>query len=417
MAETRFLKTVTFGGYDKEDVEKHLLALYSRISELESELRETKLFLEKYKAGTETEKIYESALEEERKRLAECQAEKRSADEKIQMLTADNEEKEKEITSLKYSVAELEQTLSDSDIKLSSMSEKDDAAVFGAVFATAKKSASTIIDEAKKKAETLDANSKKLAENIVAEANNKAAEIVYEAETYAAEMTAEVNNESEQLKHASVNMKALILEDVIRLSEKMSEMKDIFEKSEKILSDTRNTIEKDGVPVFCIPKKFTPDLPEKPVYEKTDYSYNKETAEKVHDEYDEYAEVPDFDELEEVDIFGDDDDDFDLSGLARPTQNTASNKGGINLDALTRQAEEFVAMSKKTKKESIGLDELAKQAAALDDVPQKKNNKSIDLEELARQAAALDDVPAKKKNSGSIDLEELARQAAALDDN
>ncbi|MDE5771103.1 MAG: hypothetical protein K2I06_05665 [Ruminococcus sp.] len=395
MAETRFLKTVTFGGYDKEDVEKHLSALYSRISELESELKETKLFLEKYKTGTETEKIYESALEEERKRLAECQAEKRSADEKIQMLTADNEEKEKEITNLKYSVAELEQTLSDADIKLSSMSEKDDAAVFGAVFATAKKSASTIIDEAKK----------------------KAAEIIYEAETYAAEMTAEVNNESKQLKHASVNMKALILEDVIRLSEKMSEMKDIFEKSEKILSDTRNTIEKDGVPVFCIPEKFTPDLPEKPVYEKTDYSYNKETAEKVHDEYDEYANVPDFDELEEVDIFGDDDDDFDLSGLARPTQNTASNKGGINLDALTRQAEEFVAMSKKPKKESIGLDELAKQAAALDDVTQKKNNKSIDLEELARQATALDDVPAKKKNSGSIDLEELARQAAALDDN
>lgn len=392
MAETKFLKTVTFGGYDKEDVEKRISFLCSRISELENELRETKFSLEKYKSGTNAEKIHESVLAEERKRLTECQTENKSMCENIQFLKTDNEEKEKEITNLKYSVAELEQNLSDADMKLSSMSEKDDAAVFGAVFAAAKKSASAIIDEAKKKADELDVNSKKLAENIVAEANNKAAEIVYEAETYAAEMTTEVHNESEQLKHASDNMKSLILEDVIKISAEMSKMKEIFEKSEKILSDTRNTIEKDGVPVFCVPKTLKPELPEKPVYEKTDYSYNEKVSENKSDEYDEYDDVPDFDELEEVDIFGDDDDDFDLSGLARPTRNTASNKGGIDLDALTRQAEEFVAMSKKTKKESISLDELTKQASSLDDVPDKKKNSgNIDLAELARQAAALDD--------------------------
>lgn len=408
MAETRFLKTVTFGGYDKEDVEKRISSLCSRIFELENELRETKLSLEKYRTGTDAEKIHESVLAEERKRLAECQAENKSVCEKIQSLTADNEEKEKEIMNLKYSVAELEQNLSDADMKISSMSEKDDTAVFGAVFAAAKKSASAIIDEAKKKADDLDVNSKKLAENIVAEANNKAAEIVYEAETYAAEMTAEVNNESEQLKHASGNMKSLILEDVIKISAEMSRIKEIFEKSEKILSNTRNAIEKDGVPVFCVPEKFTPELPEKPVYEKTDYSYNEKVPESKPDEHDEYADVPDFYELEEVDIFGDDDDDFDLSGLARPTQNTASNKGGIDLDALTRQAEEFVAMSKKTKKENT----------VPDDAPQqKKTATGINLDDLAKQAAALDDVPDKKKNNKSIDLEELARQAAALDDN
>ncbi len=417
MAETRFLKTVTFGGYDKEDVEKRLSSLYSRISELENELGETRLSLEKYRTGTEAEKIYETVLAEERKRLAECQTENKSMSEKIQLLKAENEEKEKEITSLKQSVAELEQNLSDADMKLSSMSEKDDAAVFGAVFAAAKKSASTIIDEAKKKADDLDANSKKLAENIVAEANNKAAEILYDAETYAAEMTTEVNNESEQMKHASGNMKALILKDINKISAEMSKLKKIFEKSEKILSDTQNTLEKDGVPVFCVPESFTPELPEKPVYEKTDYSYNGAVSENTYDEKEEYDDVPDFDELEEVDILGDDDDDFDLSGLVRSTPTVK--KGGVDLDALTRQAEEFVSMSKKPKNENISLDELAKQAADLDDnVPrQKKNSGNINLEELTKQAAALDDVPVKKKNSGSIDLEELARQAAALDDN
>ena len=100
MAETRFLKTVTFGGYDKEDVEKRISSLCSRIFELENELRETKLCLEKYRTGTDAEKIHESVLAEERKRLAECQAENKSVCEKIQSLTADNEEKEKEIMTI-----------------------------------------------------------------------------------------------------------------------------------------------------------------------------------------------------------------------------------------------------------------------------------------------------------------------------
>lgn len=396
MNETRFLKTVTFGGYDKTDTDSHIKSLYARIARLESELRVANFSLEQYKKGTEQEQIFQTALAEEREKLIELQAQNNSISEKLKSVIAENAEKEREITNLKYSVAELEQNLSDADIKLSSMSEKEDAAVFGAVFASAKKAASEIITEANKKADDLNANSKKLAENIVAEANNKAADIVYEAEVYAAEMTAEVD--SQQLEVVSDNMKAVVLEDVKELSGRISQLRQVFDKlksygddmiqqTETMLTKTQDTIVKGGVPVFRKMEEVQPDLPDKPVYESTDYSYNGAVNNESSDNHDyddnNYDDVPDFEELEEVDIFGDDDyDDFDLSGLVR---STPAGKGGVNLDALDKQAEEFMSRKKPN------LDDIAAQAAALDDTPSKKSKGGIDLAALAAQAAALDD--------------------------
>ncbi|MCM1507783.1 MAG: hypothetical protein NC177_11715 [Ruminococcus flavefaciens] len=420
MNETRFLKTVTFGGYDKNDVDKRIESLYSRIAVLESELTTAKSALEKYRNGSEQEKVYSETLAEERDKLAESLAKNKSLSDKVEALTAENQERENEINNLKYSVAELEQNLADADIKLSAMSEKDDSAVFGSVFAAAKKSAEEIIEKAKKKAEELDTNSKKLAENIVAEANNKASDIVYEAEVYAAEMTAEVD--SQQIEAVDNNIKAVLLEDVNELKEKISLFREAFEelknyggnildRSESMLAETHNTIIRNGIPVFRNIESVQPELPEKPVHEKTDYSYSS-TPESENNfsnyEYENYDDVPDFDELEEVDILGDDDDDdFDLSGLVR---STPASRGGVNLDALNRQTEEFMGRKKPN------LDEIMAQASAIDSTPKKAESGSMNLAELAKQAEALEETPPKKADSGSIDLASLMAQANALDE-
>lgn len=396
MNETRFLKTVTFGGYDKTDTDRYIKSLYARIARLESELRVTKFSLEQYKNATEPEKIFQTAIAKEREKLAEMQSRNESISLQLQSVIAENAEKEKEITNLKYSVVELEHNLADADIKISSMSEKDDAAVFGAVFAAAKKTASEIIAEANKKSADLDANSRKLAENIVAEANNKAADIVYEAEVYATEMTAEVD--SMQLETASGNMKSVILDDVNELSGKISQLKRIFgelknygdnmiQQTENILTETQDTILKGGMPVFRTPESpVQPELPEKPVYENTDYSYDGVPQKNNFDEYDydDYENVPDFNELEEVDILGDDDDDFDLSGLVRNV--STAKKAGVNLEALNKQAEEFMG---------------------------RKNSSPDDI---SAKVDTPDDVTSEKSQSGSIDLATLMAQAAALDD-
>lgn len=417
MNETRFLKTVTFGGYDKTDTDNLIKSLYERISRLESELRVAKFSLDQYRKGSEPEQVFQTALADEREKLAEAQSQNETLSMQIKAVTADNAEKEQEIVKLKYSVAELEHSLSDADMKLSAMSENDDTAVFGAVFASAKKSATEIIENARKKADDLDANSKKLAENIVAEANNKASDIVYEAELYASEMTAEVD--SMNLEKDSDSMKSAILEDFGELSGRVEKLKQVFEelknygdsmiqKTESAIAETQNTLIKGGTPSFGSAEDSAPaELPEKPVYEETDYSYDGVQQESNFDEYayDDYENVPDFDELEEVDILGDD-DDFDLSGLVR--SNPVVKKSGVNFDSLDKQAEEFmnVKNSKSDKK------------AENDNAPaEKKKSGSINLDELMAQANALDDTPPEKpKKSGSINLDELMAQANALDD-
>lgn len=460
MNETKFIKTVTFGGYDKTDTENHIKALYSKISALENQLKIAENALEKYKSGTAPEIIRDSLISEMSDELTECKAENKSLAEKLESTMAENKKQEDEINTLKYSVAELEHNLSDADMKLLSMSQKDDTAVFGAVFASAKKSAEEIIETAQKKAENLKADSEKLAENIVAEANNKASDIVYEAEVYATEMMAEVSDE--KMEAVSGNIKALLLEDVNSLSvcmEKfqksfetlLSEGNSLLEKSENMLSETRSTLIQGGIPVFRN-IEIEADLPEKPVYEKTDYSYISTSAENkpenngnipdsYEDDYqDNYSQnnnfdsydydydenAPDFEELDAVDIL-DDEDDFDLSGLVR---NNNSGGGGVNFKALDRQAEEFMgkkktesgdAPDKNAKSGSINLADLATQAEALGDGEQpKKKAKSggINLADLATQAEALDDgeQPKKKTKSGGVDLTALMEQASALDD-
>lgn len=431
MNETKFIKTVTFGGYDKADTDEHIKALYFKIATLESELKIAENSLKKYKKGTDPKLINDALISEIRAEFAECKAENKSLTEKLKSAIAENKKQENEINTLKYSVAELEHNLSDADMKLLSMSQKDDTAVFGAVFASAKKSASEIIENAQKKASDIAEDSKKLAENIVAEANNKAADIVYEAEVYAAEMTAEVSDE--KMEAVAGNIKALLLEDVNSLSgymekfrksftELLSAGNNILEKSGNMLSETRNTLIQGGMPVFQN-IEIEADLPEKPVYEKTDYSYKSVFAEnkpEINDDYeetDDYQEnysnsdnfdsydydydedTPDFEELDAVDIL-DDEDDFDLSGLVR---NAHIGGGGVNFKALDRQAEEFMGVKKSEP----------------DDADKKSKSGGINLAELTAQADALnDDTPPtpKKAKSGGIDLAELMAQATALDD-
>ena len=56
MAEPRFIKTVTFGGYDKESVVRRMEFLNTQIHDLRNELRETKLLIEAYKKGSDQER-------------------------------------------------------------------------------------------------------------------------------------------------------------------------------------------------------------------------------------------------------------------------------------------------------------------------------------------------------------------------
>ncbi|MDE5584579.1 MAG: hypothetical protein K2J08_12860 [Ruminococcus sp.] len=442
MAETTFLKTVTFGGYEKQDVEKRFRTLCEQISELQCELREAKLSLTKFRTGADAEKTYESVLKEERDRLKKLQAENITLNEKLKAYESESAQKDEKIKTLENSVAELEHMLSESDMKMASFQAKDDVTALSVVFAEAKKSAKIITESATKKAEELAEDSRKLAENIVAEANNKASEIVYDAEVYASEMMAEVENQTSEMKNSSGNLKALLLDDANVISKKFNELRKALENSEKLLSKTIDTLTKDGVPVFEKAEKVEPDLPEKPVYEKTDYAYHatkkSETTPKKVERQDDFElaqervysgsykytdddgePMPNFEQLNAGIV---NDYEIDVSVLAKTQRSPAMMRGGIDLEALTKQAEEFVGMKKKENSKPsarINLDDLAKMAREIDDTPSEteKTGGSLNLDDLAKMAREIDDTPSKTEKTGrSLNLDDLARMASEIID-
>ena len=367
MEETRFIKTVTFGGYDKGDVDKKLEYLYSQVYDLKNELRETKLMLNKFKEGTSEEAAHESVLANERAKLTEMQVKNEAMSEKLKSTDEDNKAKEKEIEELKKANKELNDALADANVKLQNASGSGDAAMLGVVFAEAQKSANLIVSTAKQQAEDMENDSRKLAENTVADANNKAAKIIYDAEKQAAEITVKAENDSARMSAASDNMKATMLSEISKIGLEVSKLKNVLaefsesglgmlDKSEELIKDTKAELTAGGVPVFRDPQLKEVVLPDKPELAAVDNTYasNDEPAPKVNEE------------LERLKAMA------SAIGDKKPDGNDSEEKsGGVDLAELAKKAaalkDDTKAEEKKEEapKKAPGLDDLLRQAKSI----------------------------------------------------
>ena len=298
MAETRFIKTVVFGGYDKADVDKKLDFFYNQYYDMKNELRETKLMLAKLREGSDEAAAHDSVLANERAKLTEFQVKNEAMSEKLKSTDDDNKAKEKEIAQLKAQLEEMEEALKDASSKIAMSSNGGDANMLGVVFAEAQKSANMILSQAKQQADTMEADSNKLAENMIKDANNKAAKIIYDAEVRAAELAAQAENKAADMEVASGNMKATMLDEVTRIGAEVDKLKALFdefensglkmvEDSKKIIDDTTAELKAGGVPVFRESGKVEAVKPEPPVYEEIDNTYetgmDEETKKKNED--------------------------------------------------------------------------------------------------------------------------------------
>ena len=275
MAETRFIRTVAFGGYDKSDVDKRLEAMYSKVHDLKNELTETKAVLKKYEEGSDAAKSYESVLAVERAKITQLQVKNDNLSEKIKTVRDSIKIKEDENTSLREKNAALEAEIEDLKLSLMTIKVGEDAAALGTVFVEAQKSKEMVLKSAQNEADNIKAMSEKSAEDTIADANNKAKEIIYEAEKKAAEITADALNNSEEMKTASNNLKAVLASDIFKISEYFSKLKDVLhdfeanssaaiEQSQELLKDAEKEVNKDGIPVFRLPERIEPAYPEKP---------------------------------------------------------------------------------------------------------------------------------------------------------
>lgn len=282
MSESRFIKTVSFGGYDKADVEKKLESMYSQVFDLKNELRETKLLIEEYRKGTSEEKAQEAVLSGERAKLTSVQVQKESLSDKLKIADDDIKAKDKEIEKLKSENDDLKKKLEDAESKLKMLEAGGDAASLGSVFIEAQKAADMVKAASKADADKMESDAKKVVQNMIDDANNKASVIVYEAEKKAAEIEADSVNKAEQMKAASGNLRATVLSDVENFMDQMSKIRAVFEnfedlgitkvqESEKLLERAKKKLTEGGVPVFTDPKKVEPDLPAKPELKPVDH--------------------------------------------------------------------------------------------------------------------------------------------------
>lgn len=357
MAETSFMKTVTYGGYNKEDVIKQFASLNLRISELKNQLTEAKMQLEAYKNGSDIEAAYEAAIAQERSKLSEAQAQNETYEAMITSYEAENKSKDAEIKALQEAAAELSGSLADTNAKLSALQSGDDAMALSSVFIEAQKSANNLKAAAQAEADKIKEEAMNLAEDIVIEANNEAAQIVYEAEKNAAITTTEAQNNVEQMNVATNNMKAAMLEDIAGLNNEIANIRSVLEafsrngmadleRAVDLLGGTESTLKSGGVPKFQQAKTYSPKLPQEPKITPTPQRNNQKPAQQ------EKKKNSGLDQLQKM-----------ADSIGGGNNSSGGKKGGgIDLSALQKQAD---SLGGKKSKPGIDLSALQKQADSL----------------------------------------------------
>lgn len=293
MADTRFIKTVEFGGYDRNDVIKRFEFLNSQLYDLKNELRETKLLIEEYKKGSSEEKAHEAVLTQEKVKMTSLQVQNETASAKLKAAEEDKAKLSEELVALKAAHAETLKELDDAKTKLNAYAADSEANALSQVFIAAQASATAVVANADKEAEEKKAQTEALVQEMIDDANHTAAEIVYEAEKKAAEIDAESKNASEKMKVASNNLRASMMEEVEALSKQMSELNEVFSlikdksaEAEKLLKTTENKLTEGGVPEFKLPETFEAQLPDEPEPRKS-----AEQAKKSNARLDELAKM------------------------------------------------------------------------------------------------------------------------------
>lgn len=295
MSDSRFIKTVPFGGYDKTEVDSRLEAMYTQLFDLKNELREVKLINEEIKKGSDEEKAHETVLAGERSKLTAAQVQKETLSDKLKAADDEKKAKDKEIEDLRAQIEEYKKQIEENDSKLALLSAGNDASALGAVFIEAQKAADTVIRTSEAKARDIENNAKKLAENMVDDANNKAAQIIYDAEKRAAEMDAEASNTEAKAKVASGNMRTVLLGDIDDYMLQMAKLRESFEaiekaslekikESEKLLQSAKGTLTAGGIPTFTEPALKTADLPPIPKLKPIDHTYPTPEEDKSKEE-------------------------------------------------------------------------------------------------------------------------------------
>ncbi len=279
MDSSGFLRSVSFGGFDKKDVLAYVDDLNTKIYTLEADLDDAKKKVGSGKGGHfEGKEEYEQLLAKERAKSSEFMAKVDTLNLTIQSNESVIVDKDKEIESLKAKIEELENAKP-------AEQQQDTTASFdiGSVFIEAKKSADKIVSEARAAVKKMDADAKALAEQVIEEANAKAQSIVFEANEKAEDILRNAENKSAELERMSRDVQAKIkntidsmFDNINKINETISDFSRgstiSLEKAKNIITEAQNAINPGAVSKKSeskpAPKAEIPVKVEEPKYEE-----------------------------------------------------------------------------------------------------------------------------------------------------
>lgn len=240
MAGNGYLKTVSFGGFDKKDVLNYIDDLTSKIYRLETELTEKNEALEKMQtsggkaqANFKGKEELEKKLEDSKKKISELMATADTTKLELTNLMGEAEQKDADLDKLKAEVEDLKEKLSNAEANSGSSSDVSSFDI-GSVFIEAKNSADKIVQEAKKAAKKMESEAKDLQNQMLDEANAQAERIVVDANKEAETIVTTAKSTSEAMISASKAEAASILDKA------KTEASTIREKSSSLRSSVKS---------------------------------------------------------------------------------------------------------------------------------------------------------------------------------
>jgi cell division septum initiation protein DivIVA len=257
MDGTGFLKTVSFGGFDKKDVLAYVDELNTKIYTLEAELEEKKALLENSGSGGDNSGKYEELLAADKQKISELQANNESLRLQVKSIEDELAGKDREINDLKQRNTELEEQLQSAKNKIASGVSDNSAIDLSNVFIEAQKTATSIVAQAKENARKMDEDAKKLANQVVDDANGKASTIVKNADEKANRILADAEDKSSEMRAAAESIKAAVTEEIKDIENNVSKLKNILEafsneslskldETKRIIFDTQESIRKSS---------------------------------------------------------------------------------------------------------------------------------------------------------------------------
>ena len=247
MNDSNFIRTVTFGGFDKTDVLKQIEALNAQNNSLKNELRDTKYLLNALKSGSNVEKAAETALEVNREILTKFQTNNKTLSDKLNLSIEENAASQQKIADMQKEIDDLSYQLKKANDMIAALQADSKAAAFGNVFNEVQKASELLIEDAKAQHAQIIDEAEKAAKETISGANTLASKIITEAEANASQTIVDAEKRAEEITQTSYIARSALAKNADILTKSIEALKAAISESDRLVSNMSSALSSEEV--------------------------------------------------------------------------------------------------------------------------------------------------------------------------